>query len=117
RARGAGLRAHPDAAFLLDFPDVVTAVEAGFRHAETLLELLGDASLHPRRADHAMIVCALHRTLAQIEGGDVALGRQVADALDAVLAMPWNAVGTHVPDHAVPPPHARVCRPPLHSTH
>ena len=89
--RVAALRAQPDDAFLRDFPAVVTAVELGFRHAETLLELLGDATLHPLRADHAVIVCALHRTLSRVEEGDVALGRQVADALAAVLALPWDA--------------------------
>jgi hypothetical protein len=94
-ARVAALRAQPDDVFMHDFPAVVTAVEAGFRHEETLLELLGDAGLHPRRADHAMILCALHRTLPQVEGGDIALGRQVADALDAVLTLPWDTAAAH----------------------
>jgi hypothetical protein len=93
--RVAALRAQPDDVFVRDFPAVVTAVEAGFRHEETLLELLGDAGLHPRRADHAVILCALHRTLPQVEGGDVALGRQVADALDAVLALPCDTATAH----------------------
>jgi hypothetical protein len=95
-ARVAALRAQPDDAFVHDFPAVVTAVEAGFRHEETLLELLGDAGLHPRRADRAVILCALHRTLPQVEGGDIALGRQVADALDAVLTLPWDTAAAHV---------------------
>lgn len=94
-ARVAALRAQPDDVFVHDFPAVVTAVEAGFRHEEALLELLGDAGLHPRRADQAVILCALHRTLPQVEGGDVALGRQVADALDAVLALPWDTAAGH----------------------
>jgi hypothetical protein len=107
--RVAALRAQPDDVFVRDFPAVVTAVEAGFRHEETLLELLGDAGLHPRRADHAVILCALHRTLPQVEGGDVALGRQVADALDAVLALPCDtatahahAADAHTAGHALP---------------
>jgi len=95
-ARVAALRAQPDDAFLHDFQAVVTAVEAGFRHEETLLELLGDAGLHPRRADRAVILCALHRTLPQVEGGDIALGRQVADALDAVLTLPWDTGAARV---------------------
>lgn len=98
RARVATLRAQPDDIFVHDFPAVVTAVEAGFRHEEALLELLGDAGLHPRRADHAVILCALHRTLPQVEGGDVALGRQVAEALDAVLTVPLQTARV---DHAV----------------
>jgi len=95
-ARVAALRAQPDDAFMHDFPAVVTAVEAGFRHEETLLELLGDAGLHPRRADRAVILCALHRTLAHVEDGDITLGRQVADALDAVLTLPWDVAAAHV---------------------
>jgi hypothetical protein len=91
-ARVAALRAQPDDMFMHDFPAVVMAVEAGFRHEEALLELLGDAGLHPRRADHAVILCALHRTVPQVEGGDIALGRQVADALDAVLTLPLQTV-------------------------
>jgi hypothetical protein len=98
--RVAALRAQPDDVFMHDFPAVVTAVEAGFRHEETLLELLGDAGLHPRRADHAVILCALHRTLPQVEAGDIALGRQVADALDAVLALPCDTAATHAHAHA-----------------
>jgi hypothetical protein len=119
-ARVAALRTQPDDVFMHDFPAVVTAVEAGFRHEETLLELLGDAGLHPRRADNAVILCALHRTLPQVEGGDVALGRQVADALDAVLALPWDTdaahaahahtMDAHATGHPLPPAPRRRAR-------
>jgi len=95
RARLAALQAQPDDVFVQDFPAVVAAVEADFRREEALLERLGDAALRPRRADYAVLLCALHRTLPQIESGDVSLGRQVADALDAVLSLPWDA-GTQV---------------------
>jgi len=94
-ARVAALQAQPDDVFVQDFPAVVAAVEADFRREEALLERLGDAALHPRRADYAVLLCALHRTLPQIERGDVGLGRQVADALGAVLSLPWDA-GTEV---------------------
>jgi len=90
-ARIAALQAQPDAVFVQDFPAVVAAVEADFRREEALLERLGDACLHPRRADYAVVLCALHRTLPQIEDGDAVLGRQVADALGAVLSVPWEA--------------------------
>jgi hypothetical protein len=116
RSRVARLRTQPDDLFVQEFPAVVTAVEAGFRHEETLLELLGDACLHPRRADHAVILCALHRTLPQVEGGDIALGRQVADALDAVLALPPEPATGHLPDR-VPRRHARPRRDHVHHAH
>ena len=82
------LRASPDAEFARRFPDAVAAVEAAFRHEEALLELRGEACLHPRLAEHATILCALHRTAAQVERGDLALGRQVAHALAALLGQP-----------------------------
>ena len=90
RARTAALATAPDTEFVRQFPALVAAVEAGFRHEEALLELLGDACLHPRRADHAVILCALHRTMARVEAGDVSLGRQVTNALDAVLSQPCH---------------------------
>nr|WP_052170115.1 hypothetical protein [Massilia sp. JS1662] len=114
-ARVAALQAQPDEVFVQDFPAVVAAVEADFRREEALLERLGDAALHPRRADYAILLCALHRTLPQIECGDVGLGRQVADALEAVLSLPWDA-GTEVAAAArsAPPPGAQAQRVPAH---
>jgi hypothetical protein len=112
RAIVAALQAQPDEIFVQDFPAVVAAVEADFRREEALLERLGDAALHPRRADYAVLLCALHRTLPQIESGDVSLGRQVADALDAVLSLPWDA-GTQVTvTHRAPLPDPRPQRVP-----
>jgi hypothetical protein len=117
RSRVARLRKQPDDSFAQAFSAVVAALEAGFRHEETLLELLGDAWLHPRRADHAIILCALHRTLSQVEAGDVALGRQVADALDAVLALPCEATAEPAPDRAASRRHARPRRDLVHHAH
>ncbi|MCS0580772.1 hypothetical protein NX784_04140 [Massilia pinisoli] len=117
RSRVARLRTQPDDLFAQEFPGVVAALEAGFRHEETLLELLGDGWLHPRRADHAIILCALHRTVPQVEGGDVALGRQVADALDAVLALPCEPATGRMPDRAPPRRHARPRRDLVHHAH
>lgn len=91
RERVSALALLPDKEFAAAFPAVVVAVEAAFRHEEALLELLGDACLHPRRADHAAILCALHRTASRVEAGDVARGRQVAAALAAILCPPTPA--------------------------
>jgi ABC-type amino acid transport substrate-binding protein len=116
-ARVAALQAQPDDVFVQDFPAVVAAVEADFRREEALLERLGDAALHPRRADFAVLLCALHRTLPRIEGGDVDLGRQVADALGAVLSLPWDAgtdAATAAATRPAPPPGPRPARVPAH---
>lgn len=110
RSRLATLQAEPDDGFARHFAALVAAAEALFRHEEALLEMLGDACLHPRRADHAVILCALHRTVARVEGGDVKLGRQVANALDAVLSLPCRAV-------LPPSTHARLTYRPLAAMH
>lgn len=89
--RIAALRRSPDTEFAQQFLAVVAQVESAFRHEESLLELLGDACLHPRRADHATILCALHRTAARVEGGDLQRGREVAAALEAILDTPQPA--------------------------
>lgn len=91
RRRVAALLAMPDAAFAEGFAAMVAAVEAGFRHEEVLLEVLGGTCPPPRLADHATLLCALHKVLSRVEGGDVKLGRDVAEALDAVLMLPWTA--------------------------
>ena len=93
----ARLRRSPDPGFAQRFPAVVAAVEAAFRHEEVLLERLGEACLHPRRADHAVLLCALHRTASRVEAGDLVLGRQVAAALDAILRLPLQASAPHLP--------------------
>lgn len=89
--RIAALRRSPDTAFAQQFAAVVEQVESTFRHEESLLELLGDACLHPRRAEHATILCALHRTAARVEAGDLQRGREVAAALEAILETPQPA--------------------------
>ena len=80
--RMAGL---PDVAFCRDFAGVVAAVEAGFRHEELVMEMLGYQYLHDQRAENAVILRALHRAIPQVDGGDCALGRQLVAALRDVL--------------------------------
>lgn len=82
----------PDAGFVHGFPSMVAAVEAGLRHEELLLELLGDRHLRERRAENAMILCSLHRVASRVERGDAETGRQIAaerkDAIPARLRQP-----------------------------
>jgi hypothetical protein len=101
RARVAALRPLPDAEFRDQFTGMVAAVEAGFRHEEALLELLGDACLHPRLADHAVMLSALHRVAPKVESGDVDLGRQVAEALGHALELPLPLTPLWSPPHHV----------------
>jgi hemerythrin len=77
----------PDDAFRRDFAGIVAAVEAGFRHEELVMEMLGYERLREHRAENAVILRALHRALPQVDGGDCALGRQLVEALREVLAL------------------------------
>lgn len=81
------LQREADDAFSRDFPGFVAAVEAGLRHEETILEALGYRCLHERRAENAMILCALHRVAPSVEQGSVKAGRQIAAALGDALAL------------------------------
>jgi len=77
----------PDERFVREFPSLVAAVEAGFRHEEMVMEALAYDSLHEHRAENATLLAALHRVTPLVEDGDVALGRQVLAALRDVLAL------------------------------
>lgn len=111
RRRVATLRAMPDPAFADGFAAMVAAVEAGFRHEEVLLEVLGGTCPSPRLADHATLLCALHRVMPRVERGEVKLGREVAEALDAVLMLPWQAALFPEPFHPGHHPLTPVRRP------
>jgi hypothetical protein len=77
----------PDADFCHDFAGVVAAVEAGFRHEELVMEMLGYEHLREHRAENAVILRALHKAIPQVDAGDCALGRRLVAALLDVLAL------------------------------
>ena len=77
----------PDAHFVREFPVLVARVEAGFRHEETVMELLDYHRLHDHLADNAVVLAALHRALPLIEDGDIALGRGLIAALLDLLSL------------------------------
>ena len=77
----------PDDCFVQAFVSIVTVVEAHFRHEEVVMERVDYALLHEHRADNALILAALHRALPLVEGGDVALGRQLMAALHDLLSL------------------------------
>lgn len=81
------LQAGTDDDFARGFSHMVATVEAGLRHEETLLEALGDRHLRERTAENAMILCALHRVAPTVETGQVEPGRQLAAALEQMLAL------------------------------
>jgi hypothetical protein len=77
----------PDASFVREFPALVALVEAGFRHEETVMELLNYERRHDHLADNAIILAALHRALPLVEDGDIALGRRLVAALLDLLSL------------------------------
>ena len=77
----------PDAHFVREFPVLVARVEAGFRHEETVMELLDYPRRHDHLADNAVVLAALHRALPLIQEGDIALGRQLVAALLDLLSL------------------------------
>lgn len=81
------MAAMPDEAFCHDFAAVVAEVEAGFRHEELAMEMLGYAHLREHREENAVVLRALHRALPDVDAGDCALGRQLVAALREVLAL------------------------------
>ena len=77
----------PDASFVREFPALIALVEAGFRHEETIMELLGYERRHDHLADNAIVLAALHRALPLVEEGDIALGRRLVAALLDLLSL------------------------------
>lgn len=77
----------PDAQFVREFPVLVARVEAGFRHEETVMELLDYERRHDHLADNAIILAALHRAMPLIEEGEIVLGRRLVAALFDLLSL------------------------------
>ncbi|MEM8513945.1 hypothetical protein RCH14_003281 [Massilia sp. MP_M2] len=77
----------PNASFVREFPVLVALVEAGFRHEEAMMELLGYQRLHEHLADNAVILAALHRALPLVEDGDITIGRRLVAALLDLLSL------------------------------
>jgi hypothetical protein len=81
------VQAEADDNFIRNFPAMIAAVEAGLRHEEAILDMLRFRRLRERRAENAMILCALHRASIGVEVGDVELGRRLVAALADVLEL------------------------------
>lgn len=107
------LRAHlrkiqdcADQEFAGSFPRLIAEVEAGLRHEEAILEAEHAPHLRERRAENAMILCALHRVSVRVEQGYTELGRQVAAALQDMVAL-HRLAACLAPDGALDRPRRR----------
>lgn len=77
----------PDPCFPAAFAQLVAAIEAAFRHEETLMETIGFPGLREQRRDNALLLNALHHAEPRVEAGELGIGREVLQALPGLLSM------------------------------
>lgn len=77
----------PDPAFPVAFARLVAAIEAAFRHEETLMETVGFPGVREQRRDNALLLNALHHAAPRVEAGDIGIGREVVASLPALLSL------------------------------
>jgi hemerythrin len=76
-----------DDRFADGFNELVAALEASLRDEEAAMEALNYPALRSHREQHARALGALHHAQPQVEGGDVALGREALELLPKWLLL------------------------------
>lgn len=76
-----------DDQFADGFTELIADIEASFRDEEAAMEALNYPALRNHREQHARALSALHHAQPQVEGGDVALGREALDLLPKWLLL------------------------------
>jgi hemerythrin len=76
-----------DDRFADGFNELVAAFETSFRDEEAAMEALNYPALRSHREQHARALGALHHAQPQVEGGDVALGREALELLPKWLLL------------------------------
>lgn len=77
----------PDDRFPAAFARMVAAIEAAFRHEETLMETIGFPGVREQRRDNALLLNALHHAAPRVEAGEIGIGREVVAALPGLLSL------------------------------
>ncbi|MEX5746229.1 hypothetical protein [Massilia sp. X63] len=77
----------PDLRFPEAFAHLVAAIEAAFRHEETLMEVAGFPGVREQRRDNALLLNALHHAAPRVEAGELGIGREVLAALPGLLSL------------------------------
>lgn len=77
----------PDPDFPVAFTRLVAAIEAAFRHEETLMETIGFPGVREQRRDNALLLNALHHAAPRVEAGDIGIGREVVAVLPCLLSL------------------------------
>jgi hemerythrin len=76
-----------DDGFADGFNELIADLEASFRDEEAVMEALNHQALRSHREQHARALSALHHAQPQVEGGDIALGREALELLPKWLLM------------------------------
>lgn len=77
----------PDEQFSAGFTDLIATIEASLRDEEAVMEALNYPALRSHREQHARALSALHHAQPQVEGGDIALGREALALLPKWLLL------------------------------
>lgn len=77
----------PDERFPTAFARVVAAIEAAFRHEETLMETIGFPGIREQRRDNALLLNALHHAAPRVEAGELGIGRDALAVLPDLLSL------------------------------
>ncbi len=85
--RMARLSRTSDDQFAEGFNALVAYFETSFRDEEAVMEALSYPALRSHREQHARALAALHHAQPQVEGGDIALGREALDLLPKWLLL------------------------------
>lgn len=86
-ARARAAACEPDERFPAAFAQLVAAIEAAFRHEETLMETIGFPDLREQRRDNALLLNALHHAMPRVEAGELGIGREAVAALPVLLSL------------------------------
>ncbi|MET0858628.1 MAG: hemerythrin domain-containing protein [Telluria sp.] len=76
-----------DDQFADGFNEMIADLEMSFRDEEAAMEALNYPALRSHREQHARALSALHHAQPQVEGGDIALGREALELLPKWLLL------------------------------
>lgn len=76
-----------DDQFADGFTQLIAGLEASFRDEEAAMEALNYPALRSHREQHARALSVLHHVQPQVEGGDIAVGREALRLLPKWLLM------------------------------
>ena len=92
-----------DEQFADGFSELIADIEASFRDEEAAMEALNYPALRSHREQHARALSALHHAQPQVEGGDVALGREALELLPKWLLLHRSTMDLALACAALPP--------------